>query len=85
MSLHAIQKKLDRWELDHLRELAAAQAEQIDALHAEIANLTRQLNYAEDAAAQWQDMCLDSVNENGQALGVTQSGDMLILPGVSHV
>jgi hypothetical protein len=85
MSLLAIQRKLDRWELDHLRELAAAQADQIDALHAEIANLTRQLNHAEDCAAQWHDMCLDSINQHGQALGLTQGGDMLIMSGASHV
>jgi hypothetical protein len=84
-TLAVIQRKLDRWELDHLRDLAAAQADQIERLLSEVANLNRQLNHAEDCAAQWHDMCLDSINHNGQTLGVTVGGDMLILAATKEV
>lgn len=45
-----IRKRLQRWELDHLRALAAAQSEEIDTLRAEVERLKREVDYERDAA-----------------------------------
>lgn len=48
LSYQRLKRKLDAWELDHLRELAAAQDQQLADQAARIADLERQLSYAQD-------------------------------------
>jgi hypothetical protein len=69
--LSAIQRKLERWELEHLRSLAAALADQVEALEARLA-------VAEDAADHWREQALRieafelglDVNGNLHVIGV---------------
>lgn len=75
----AIQRKLERWELEHLRLLAAQQAEQIE-------ELQRRLNWAEDCAERWRDDALalhqDLAHATGGAPGLTKAGELVVLePG----
>lgn len=74
----AIQRKLERWELDHLRALAAQQAEQIETLE-------RQLAYAEDLAESWRRDALDMQDElascAGGAPGLTVQGHLCVVGG----
>lgn len=75
--LAAIQRKLDRWELDHLRLLAAQQAEQIE-------ELQRRVAWAEDCAERWRDDALDLqsqlADDTGGAPGLTMSGRLVVVP-----
>jgi hypothetical protein len=45
-----IRRRLERWELSHLQALAAAQAEEIDTLRAEVERLKLDVERAEDEA-----------------------------------
>lgn len=77
----AIQRRLERWELDHLRALAAAQAEQIETLQ-------RQLSYAEDCADSWRRDALELQEELaeyiGGAPGLTVSGRLVVVQGTAQ-
>ena len=72
----AIQRRLERWELEHLRAMAAAQAEQIETLQ-------RQLAYAEDLADSWRRDALDLQEELaeriGGAPGLTIGGRLVVV------
>lgn len=72
--LKAIQRKLDAWELEHLREHAAALAELVDQLQAEVQRLQDE---AHDEAIR-ADMFLDLANQaRGDVhFGITQDGQM---------
>lgn len=73
-----IQRRLERWELDHLRELVAQQAAQID-------ELQRQLSQAEDAANFWarshHDLAehLADDTEDARTIGLTAGGELLVV------
>lgn len=75
--LARIEAKLERWELIHLRELAASQAERID-------ELERAASDAERSAELWSDMAReaqDALYEAGiGAMGITRSGQAVFLP-----
>jgi hypothetical protein len=47
MSLKALRRKLEAWELEHLRQHCAEQAQRIE-------ELEQQLRYTESIADQWQ-------------------------------
>lgn len=59
----AIQRRLDRWELDHLRTLAAQQDERLAEQALQLAGLQSQLHHAEQAAEMWQRDCFDLQDE----------------------
>lgn len=82
-SLQAIQRKLDGWELPHLRALAARQARQIERLRAfarwqrvRIGDLERDLSWSESRA----DMFADALRqvENVQ-LGLDRAGHLHVV------
>ena len=74
----SIQRRLERWELAHLRALAAVQAEEIERLRSDLA-------YAEDCAEMWQrdhDNLSDhlaSGTADARCIGITQSGELLVI------
>lgn len=73
-----IQARLERWELDHLRALAAVQAEEIERLRGE-------LDYAERCAESWQrdhnslSEHLASGTADARCIGLTQTGELLVV------
>lgn len=73
-----IQARLERWELDHLRALAAVQAEEIDRLRSELA-------YAESCADSWQrdhEMLAEALHAdtaNARCIGLTKTGELLVI------
>lgn len=78
-ALRRLRARLERWELDHLRQLAAEQAEQIE-------ELQRRLSYAEDCARSWQEdvfamqEALESpAGASHRCVGLTQSGALLVV------
>lgn len=80
-----IRRRLDRWELPHLRELAARQAEQIERLQAELEDTQRRLTWAEDCADQWREQTMQALNDAVDAdperlcIGLTQDGRVAVM------
>lgn len=70
----SIQRKLERWELDHLRALCAVQAEEIE-------HLRRELRYAEDCAEMWQRIHDITREDPSAQVGLTTSGEVVAVQG----
>lgn len=81
--LHAIQRKLNRWELEHLREHAAALSERLDAALAEIEELKRERDWADDCAQMHQDLNARLMDRMDTTVGLTKAGDLVVLEGAS--
>lgn len=71
-----IQAKLERWELDHLRALAAVQAERIE-------QLERELSHAWECAESWQEDAMrmqeDMAAQTGGHPGLTMGGQLVVV------
>ncbi len=73
-----IQARLERWELNHLRAHCAELADKVE-------DLQRRLDYAEDCAESWRrdhDSLrehLDNDTEDGRCIGLTQTGELLVV------
>ena len=79
-----IRTRLARWELDHLRKLAAQQAEQLDAASERIEALEAEVLQAWRTAESWQDDANElarDLQNMGAAVGLTQSGHLVALQG----
>lgn len=76
-SITALRRKLHGWELDHLRIVCVEQAERIETLEAEAAELRRLLCYAEDCAESWRDDALRAIEAAGETVGLTRSGHVV--------
>lgn len=74
-SLSAIQRKLDRWELLHLRQHAIDLFERL-----QLAEQT--LDSAQSQADYWREQCFDLMQDlqnNGETLGMTKSGQIGVM------
>lgn len=70
ISLACIQRKLDRWELNHLRQHAAELADRLE-------QAEQSLEVERASADAWRENCFELMQElqdNGETLGLTQSG-----------
>lgn len=79
-ALPRLPRKLQTWELHHLRQLVADQQAQIEAQAAEIAQLKHDLSRAEDSADRWRDDALQAINTAGCTPGLTMAGHLVALP-----
>lgn len=74
----SIQRRFERWELTHLRQHCAELADKVE-------DLQRRLTYAEDCAESWRrdhDSLLehlDNYTEDGRCIGLTQTGELLVV------
>lgn len=84
INIKNIRSRLDRWELDHLRALAAS-------LHSQLEAAEKRAEEAEMWSASWwrnaetlQEELLQLSNETNTKLGLTQEGDLVVLkPGTT--
>lgn len=74
--LKTIQRKLDAWELEHLREHAAALAELVDQLKAEVERVQSEYYAADARADMFQDLSHRLQEETGAPVGITRAGQM---------
>lgn len=75
--LRAIQRKLDRWELDHLREHAADLARQLDEMRALAADMQLRADDADERAEFWHSQAMDAFNyaqARGATIGLSRDG-----------
>lgn len=85
--LKSIQRRLDRWELGHLRTLAADQAQRLEESEAREADLQRRLDDAEDRARFWHDQAIDAFNDaaaDGAVIGLEIDGSISVMRPTTH-
>lgn len=86
--LARFRRKLERWELPHLRALAARQAEQIEELQAQLDAMTSRCYDAEASLDTWHHHAMelgDALRESGTgSVGLTRAGQLLVLPAQSE-
>lgn len=71
-TFNAIRRKLEAWELDHLRALVSQQADRIERLETEC-------DIARESAEFWQDRAQDlwrDLTEDGETIGMTKDGQI---------
>lgn len=78
-TLVGLKRRLDRWELDHLRQHAAELAERLE-------DAERRLSYADEQADFWREQCMrleeaitDEDSGSGRQIGLTLSGDLVVV------
>ena len=71
--IQRLKNRLEKWELSHLRELAAKQAEQIEELQAKLASAEREAFNADRACDMYRDLLTEPI-------GITQQGQLFRLP-----
>lgn len=78
-----IRKRLERWELTHLRALAAELAQRLEQAEAERDDYRNRVEDAWEAADMWRDQVnelVDDLNAIGRDVGMTQSGQLVTMP-----
>jgi len=84
--VRALRKKLERWELIHLREHVEDLRQQLEAVTAERDAARQEADRANDHAAWWHDNTLqltDEITGAGGAVGLTQQGALIRLPAAT--
>lgn len=74
-ALAAIQRKLDKWELNHLREHAKELADRLESAQLDISAMT-------SSAEHWRDQCFQMIKElqaDGKTIGLTQDGQVGVM------
>lgn len=83
-TITALRKRLDRWELDHLRKHCANLAQRLDDALGRIDTLESEVRRAWDAADLWhaqtQELVAD-LQEAGKTVGLTTSGALVVMEG----
>ena len=78
----AIQRRLERWELDHLRTHCAELAERLDTAHDRIAELESEVSRAWNAVESWRDdawALSEDLQEAGKTIGLTLDGQLVLV------
>lgn len=82
--LRNLQRRLDRWELEHLRQHATGLAEQLEAAEQRAVEAERRLSDAEYTAEFWHDQTVEMHNqaadESGGMPGLTMGGQLVMVP-----
>ena len=73
-------RKLEAWELLHLREHCEELRTQLDAALAEREDALQRLSWAEDGADRWRNDALQAIDDAGCAPGLTIDGYVVGVP-----
>lgn len=77
-----LRKRLDRWELEHLRRLTAELAERLEAAEQRCEDLRERVYRAEDAADMWRqdaERLADDLRAIGSDVGLTAAGELVTI------
>lgn len=80
-----IQRRLERLELEHLRQHATDLAERVETLELKVDQLERDVYAADASADMWRDAHhsltehLDDGTADARCIGLTQQGDLLVV------
>lgn len=86
-ALRALTRKLERWELEHLRDHIEELRAQLDAAEQQIHALQCDVRQAESWGQMWHDTARameDDLEQAGGTLGLTQAGQMVVLHQAGH-
>lgn len=78
-TITALRKRLARWEIEHLRVLAAKQDEQLECAAARIEELEAEVERAWRYAEMWRDdidRLVEALEDQGTPVGLAQSGEL---------
>lgn len=81
-TIAALRKRLERWELDHLRALSVSLHQQLEAANERIEALQSDLDHAWRNAEAWQDDAMELVKQleaSGEQAGITQAGQLVVV------
>lgn len=81
-TIAALRKRLERWELEHLRMHAASLSEQLEAAQERFEALQAETSRAWDTAESWRMDAMDLVTdleEAGKTVGLTQGGQLVVM------
>lgn len=73
-----LQNRFEKWELQHLRTLAADLAAQVDDLEARLSHEQRSAEFWSESHFELQQH-LDNDTEDARSIGLTQSGELLVV------
>lgn len=73
-----LQSRFEHWELQHLRTLAAELAEQVEDLNSRLVDEQRQSEFWRESHFELQQH-LDDGTEDARSIGLTQSGELLVV------
>lgn len=78
-------RRLERAELDHLRQVCAEQAARIEALEAELDGANRAAVWADQRADTFHDLLNNLAEQTDSTLGITPTGQMgLVAVNTTH-
>lgn len=83
-TIKALRKRLERWELEHLRQLAASLADRLEAAEQRIEALEVEAARAWDTADAWREdaqRLVEELEDAGAAVGITQNGALVVCCG----
>lgn len=81
-AINALRKRLERWELEHLRALSASLSDQLEAANERVEALHSDLARAWRNAEAWQDDAMELVKAleaAGTEVGITQAGQLVAI------
>lgn len=84
--IKALRKRLERWELEHLRQLAASLADRLEAAEQRIEALEVESSRAWDTADAWREdaqRLVEELEAAGATVGLTHGG-ALVVCGDAH-
>lgn len=80
-TIKTLRRRLERWELEHLRQLAASLAERLEAAEQRIEALQVEVSRAWDTADAWREdaqRLVEELEAAGAAVGLTQGGALVV-------
>jgi hypothetical protein len=80
--LRALQRKLERWELEHLRTLAADVAQRLEEADAREIELQRRVKDAEARCDFWHDQAIEAYHaaqDEGAMVGLSVDGSISVV------
>lgn len=75
-TIAALKRKLERWELEHLRRAAAELAERLEVAE-------ESARYEREVAESWRENAfnlMETMMDDGQQIGLTKSGEVVVAP-----
>lgn len=80
-TLTNLRRRLEKWELDHLRSLCAQQAERIDQLESDLALTQQNADFWRDDAFELAQELMD----DGKTVGLTREGHLGVVQTIPQV
>lgn len=78
-----LRRRLERAELEHLRQVCSEQAERIEALEAELADALRDATWADQRADMFHDLANNLAKQADAQIGITRGGQIGVVSSIT--